>query len=115
MVNVRAKGYLNHIIKHCDKIISKVKDLTREECDGNEDYCDLICFHLLQIGELVKRLLASGSSFALTFPGVPWKSIARTRDKIAHGYETIDSEKVWGIALLDIPVLNEYCVSILGL
>ena len=36
------------------------------------------------------------------FGGVPWKQIKGMRDKIAHGYEVIDLDRVWDTALLDI-------------
>ena len=47
------------------------------------------------------------------FGGVPWKQIKGMRDKIAHGYEVIDLDKVWDTALLDIPILKTYCENIL--
>lgn len=110
MVKDRNKGYLTHILKHCNRVQEKTNILTKKEYDNNEDYCDLICFHLLQIGELVKHL---DESFVSTYNKVPWSQIARTRDKIAHGYESIESEKVWGIANIDIPILKKYCEEIL--
>ena len=111
MVKDRNIGYIVHILKHCNKILDKTNILTKEEYQNNEDYCDLICFHLLQIGELVKHL---DSSFVLAHNQIPWGDIARTRDKIAHGYESIEVEKVWDIATIDVPVLMNYCVMILN-
>ena len=110
MVENRNIGYLTHVLKHCQKVQEKTNKLTKNDYDNNEDYCDLICFHLLQIGELVKHLDAS---FVLTYNQVPWGQIARTRNKIAHGYESIESDKVWEMATLDIPILKKYCEDIL--
>lgn len=111
MVKDRNYGYLTHILKHCNKVIEKTNLLTKEEYDNNEDYCDLICFHILQIGELVKHL---DFSFVSTHDQVPWGDIARMRDKIAHGYESIELDKVWNIGVYDVPTLKKYCESILN-
>ena len=35
------------------------------------------------------------------------------RDKVAHGYDTIDIDKVWETAVYDIKDLIAYCVMIL--
>lgn len=31
------------------------------------------------------------------------------RDKVAHGYDTIKTERVWATAIEDIEPLHEYC------
>ena len=112
MVTIKDQGILENIITHCEKIQLKISTLTKEQYDANEENCDLICFHILQIGELVKHLT---KEFSLTFSEVPWHKIARMRDKVAHGYNSIDSDEVWLIANNDVPVLNQYCKQILAL
>lgn len=39
-------------------------------------------------------------------PGVPWREIAGTRDRIAHGYFDINLDIVWDILSLDLPKLD---------
>ena len=48
------------------------------------------------------------------YGGVPWKHIKGMRDKIGHGYGTLDLDKIWDTALQDIKPLNEYCKEILS-
>ncbi|HZJ04378.1 MAG TPA: HepT-like ribonuclease domain-containing protein [Nocardioidaceae bacterium] len=38
-------------------------------------------------------------------PDLPWKQLARTRDKYAHHYEDIDREVVWNLLVNRLPAL----------
>lgn len=110
MLTVKEKGLLINIVKHCDKIESKMVSLTREEFDKDEDIREIICFNIFQIGELAKNF---SSEFVKNNGEVPWKQIKGMRDRIGHGYGSIDLDVVWDTALLDIPPLNEYCKRLL--
>jgi uncharacterized protein with HEPN domain len=61
-----------------------------------------VLHQLLVIGEAVKRL---SPEFREVHPGVPWKLIAGTRDKLIHFYEGVDLEEVWRMLTSDLPEL----------
>jgi uncharacterized protein with HEPN domain len=44
------------------------------------------------LGEAVKRL---PEEFRQRYPHVPWRLIAGMRDKISHGYDTVDYQTLW--------------------
>ncbi len=111
MLTVKEKGLLINIVKHCEKISAKIATLDRKSFDEDEDIREIICFNIFQIGELAKNF---DQEFINRYGGVPWKHIKGMRDKIGHGYGTIDLDRVWNTALLDIPPLNEYCKKILS-
>ena len=52
-------------------------------------------------------------SFVAKYNKVPWRQIKGMRDKVAHGYGTIDMDRVWNTALKDIDPLLGYCKQIL--
>ena len=110
MLNTKETGLLLAIIKHGEKINEKMDGLTKEEFDQNEDILQIICFNILQIGELAKNF---DSTFINKYNDVPWRQIKGMRDKVAHGYGTIDKERVWKTALNDIKPLLDYCQKIL--
>ena len=85
-------------------------DLTREEFDNNEDILQIICFNIMQIGELAKNF---EPSFTKKYNDAPWKQIKGMRDKVAHGYGSIDKDVVWKTASKDINPLLQYCNQIL--
>ena len=110
MLSVKERGLLESIIAHCDKINDKMKSLTREQFDKDDDVVQIICFNIFQIGELAKNF---DSAFVTKYNGVPWKQIKGMRDKVAHGYDKIDLDRVWFTALEDINPLLEYCQELL--
>jgi len=104
-------GILLYIIKHCNRVIDKVKGIKKEDFFSNEDIKEIVCFNVLQIGELVKSL---PEDLLSKYNEMPWKSIKGMRDWVAHGYGTIDLEKVWNTATEDIMPLKEYCEHIIS-
>ena len=110
MLTIKEQGLLQNIIKHCQKISEKMNWLSREQFDKDDDIVQIICFNILQIGELAKNF---EPSFIATYNAVPWGKIKGMRDRVAHGYGTIDMDRVWNTALLDIRPLLDYCRQIL--
>ena len=110
MSKVREKGLILSIIKHCDRIESKMVSLNRETFDRDEDIREIICFNIFQIGELAKNFVRD---FLDRHKTIPWKQIKGMRDIIGHGYGTIDLDRVWDTAYSNIKSLNEYCKKIL--
>lgn len=111
MLSIREEGLLLAIIKHCEKINEKMNNLTREQFDQDEDVLQIICFNLMQIGELAKNF---EPPFIKTYNNAPWKQIKGMRDRVAHGYGSINKDIVWNTALNDIKPLLDYCKQIIN-
>ena len=62
-----------------------------------------VLHQLLVMGEAVKRLSAS---FREQHNHIPWHLVARNRDRLIHGYDTIDLGLVWDTAVRDVPALR---------
>lgn len=110
MLTVKETGLLLNIIERCKRIEEKSVGLTREMLDQDEDIREIICFNILQIGELSKHL---PNEFCRTYNQVPWNQIKGMRDKVAHGYDTIDQKRIWETIQEDVVPLREYCENIL--
>lgn len=111
MLSKRNLNLLLNISKHCKKINEKMFNLSRDYFDKDEDVMDIICFNILQIGELAKNFDAD---FIEKYNQVPWKQIKGMRDKVAHGYGSIDKDRVWLTAKYDIKPLLDYCLKIIN-
>ena len=111
MLNFKDKGILLSIIKRCNRIESKVNNITQEEFKFNEDVKEVVCFNLFQIGELANAL---SINCIQTYSDIPWKYIVGMRNRIVHGYQSINLEIVWNTANESIPELKSYCKEILG-
>ena len=110
-MNIKNKGRLLQIIKHCNKIEDKISNIEKEEFDDNEDIREIICFNIFQIGELTKGL---SDEFIKEYNKQPWKEIKVMRDRIGHGYDTIDIDIVWNTARTNIKELNKYIKYIIA-
>ena len=110
MLTERDRDILPKIIKYCERVESKMVGLTRQTLESNLDIREIICFNILQIGELAKSL---SEDLLRTYKDIPWKKIKGMRDCVAHGYGTIDLETIWTTITEDIKPLHQYCERIL--
>ena len=111
MLTVKDKGILLQIIKRCNRIIEKVSNISETELSLNDDIKEVVCFNLFQIGELANGLSVE---FIKEYNKIPWKQIIGMRNRIVHGYDTINLGIVWSTAIESIPELKSYCKEILG-
>jgi len=52
MLNVKDTSLLLQINKYCQRIINKTNCITKDNYSKNLDLQEIVCFNLLQIGEL---------------------------------------------------------------
>ncbi|HJB62833.1 MAG TPA: DUF86 domain-containing protein [Candidatus Microbacterium pullistercoris] len=66
---------------------------------------------IIKIGENVARL--TDETIAAN-PQVPWSSIKRMRDRLAHHYEATDYDAVWATISVDLPRVRAAIASLLA-
>ncbi|MCL2296075.1 MAG: DUF86 domain-containing protein [Methanomassiliicoccaceae archaeon] len=103
---------LNAILKYCDKVEEVMKEYGEDAEDflKNTRYQDLCSFYTQQIGEHTKNL---SEEITKKHPEIRWEDMRQTRNDIAHIYEWIDLEMIWGAITEDIPMLKKTCKNIL--
>lgn len=111
MLDVKTKGLLLNIITHCKRIEEKTDNCNNNSFVNDRDINDIVCFNLLQIGELVKGL---DNELITTYNKIPWNKVKGMRDRIVHGYGSIDLNRVWLTAIEDVRPLREYCEKIIS-
>ena len=111
MLEVKDRGILLQIIKRCNRVIEKVSNISVTDFSLNDDIKEVVCFNLFQIGELANGL---SMEFIKEYNKIPWKHIIGMRNRIVHGYDTINLEIVWNTANESIPKLKEYCKDVLN-
>jgi uncharacterized protein with HEPN domain len=62
-----------------------------------------VAMYLIVIGECARAISTGAQSEA---PEVPWPQIIALRNRIAHGYQSIDRPAIWAIATIHIPSLR---------
>ena len=110
--NERNIDVLEHIIKYCDDIFETQAYFGNsfEVFRANSIYRNAVAMCIMQIGELSGHLT---DSFKETYSGVPWRNIKGMRNIVAHEYGDISITTVWEAITEDVPLLHDYCDSIL--
>lgn len=100
----RDEERLQHMLEAAQKAFARTEGLTLEELRSNEDRV-LALVHLLEIlGEAAKAVSAETKE---AHPELPWAEMAATRDRLIHGYFSVDLDIVWQIARHDLPQVIE--------
>ena len=77
-------------------------DLAREAFLKDAKTQSAVIHQFLVMGEAAKRI---SEEFKTRHPQVPWREMARMRDKLVHHYEAVDPKEVWRAIEEDIPAL----------
>jgi uncharacterized protein with HEPN domain len=83
-------------------VIHFVQGMDHEAFQADAKTQSATIHQLLVIGEATKRL---SDNFKEGHPSIPWRDMARMRDKMIHHYEGVDLAEVWRASQTDIPVL----------
>ena len=113
MRNERDRDILERIIKYCDEIKQAIDmfDDTLETLKANVVYKNAVSMCILQIGELTTHF---SKEFLTTASQIPWESIKKMRNIVAHHYGKFSMEILHGTIIESIPELREYCQKLLN-
>jgi uncharacterized protein with HEPN domain len=103
----RLRTYLNEMQQAADEIIVFLGQTTREDFLRDVLKQRAVGMSLLIIGEASVRLAEEYPEFVVDHPEVPWVKIRGMRNRIAHGYLSINLDTVWDTSKSAIPVLLE--------
>lgn len=93
---------LRQLVDRAREIVALTTARSREDLNRDR-ILYLALLQLLQItGEAANRL---SKAFRESQPQVPWAEIIGLRNRLIHGYNTIDSEIIWKVVTVDVPAL----------
>ena len=95
-------AYLADIRQETERIQAFIQGMTAAAFaeDAKTQYA--VRLAIAHIGEAVKQLPAEVTN---TVPDLPWRQIAGMRDRLLHGYNTVDVVIVWRVATVSVPEL----------
>lgn len=102
--------FLQDILEAIDDIEGFVKETEYNEFSVDKKTIYAVTKALEIIGEATKNL---PDSLKKEYSDVPWKFMAGIRDKVVHGYFSIDLPIVWKTAKTDVPSLKPLIEEIL--
>lgn len=102
--------YLADIVEAIGDICSFVDGLDYETFSTDKKTVNAVIRSLEVIGEAVKKI---PEELRKKHPGLPWKEIAGTRDKLIHEYFGVDLQIVWETIQSDLDALEQAVHSLL--
>jgi uncharacterized protein with HEPN domain len=103
--------FVEDILDAMDKAKILVEGFTYEEFETDFRTNFAVVRALEILGEATKRL---PMSLREQYPDIPWRGMAGMRDRIIHGYDTVDLQIVWDVVEQDIPAIRPQIQQILA-
>jgi len=102
---------LAHMLEAARKAVHLLEGRTAAQLKSDEMRA-LAVTHLIEIlGEAAKGVLDETRAKA---PEIPWMKMAATRDRLIHGYFSVDLDIIWQIVSHDLPPVIESLEAVLG-
>ena len=103
--------FVEDILDAMDKAEVLVEGFTYREFEEDFRTNFAVIRALEIIGEATKRLPMTVRE---RYPAIPWTGMAGMRDRIIHGYDTVDLQIVWDVVQQDIPAIKPQIQQILA-
>lgn len=104
--SLRIPDYLSHILEALKRIFEYIQDIDEVNFLKNTFAQDAIVRNLEVLGEASQNLIRYHPDFVAQYPEVPWEKMYWMRNRISHGYFTIDFEIIWQTLEQDLPILQ---------
>lgn len=104
------KELFQHIFDEIAFLENEVKHVTKAEFLSDARSQRAFARSLEIIGEAVKNL---SPALVQRYPEVEWRSIAGMRDKLIHGYFSVNYHLVWDVAENEIPIFRNQLQKIM--
>jgi uncharacterized protein with HEPN domain len=102
----RLIDYLDHMIQAIEQVNEYLRDVTEAQFLSTRLLQDGVVRNLEVMGEVANQVIKKFPAFAAAQSNVPWEAVYYMRNRVIHGYASIDYELVWQVANKDLLALN---------
>jgi uncharacterized protein with HEPN domain len=102
--------YLSDIVDAIDAARSFVAHMDIEQFRADRRTVYATIHALAIVGEAAKRI---PEPVRVRYPAVPWRLMAGTRDRLIHGYDTVDVDVLWKTVMEDLPATRPLIVEVI--
>jgi uncharacterized protein with HEPN domain len=102
--------YLRHMLDEIDYLLGATESFDQRTFAQNETLKRACVRSLEIIGEAIKQI---SDEIRAQYPQVQWRAIAGMRDRLIHGYFSVDYDIVWDVIANKIPELKTQIEEIL--
>ncbi len=95
---------VRHMLDHAREAVEMTEGRSRSDLDADRQL-NLALVRLLEVvGEAAARV---PEDYRQQHPDIPWRDIADLRNRLIHGYDTVNFDILWSIIRKDLPPLIE--------
>jgi uncharacterized protein with HEPN domain len=103
---LRVPDYVGHILQAIARVGSYTRNLDEAGFLQNEMAQDAVIRNIEIIGEAAQNIQKHAPEFARQHADIPWEDMYLMRNRVSHGYFTVDLAVVWRTVQRDIPELG---------
>jgi uncharacterized protein with HEPN domain len=104
---LRVPDFLAHILQAIERINTYTDDLDEVGFLENKMVQDAVIRNIEIIGEAARNIEKHHPDFASKHPDVPWEDMYWMRNRLSHGYFSVDLDVIWNTIQRDIPELEQ--------
>jgi len=102
---LRVPDYLEHMLQALERIARYTAGMDEQAFMSSELVQDAVLRNIEILGEASKHIQRVAPGFAARHADVPWQVMYTMRNRVSHGYDTVDLEIVWKSIQGDLPLL----------
>ena len=103
--------FVHHMLDHAREAVDMTRGRTRADLERDR-MLNLALVRLVEvIGEAASRI---PEEFRSRYPEVPWHLTVGIRNRLIHGYDSVNFDILWTIIQEDLPPLIEQLQRIVG-
>jgi uncharacterized protein with HEPN domain len=95
--------YLEDMLAFCERALDYAGSVDRDGLAADAMRFDATLRNLELIGEAATHV---PDELRVQAPGIPWRRIIATRNRLIHAYLGIDLDTIWSILQDDLPLLR---------
>ncbi len=95
--------YVEYMRTFCERVLAHSQGVEREAFTAEDMHCDATLRNLESLGEAASRV---PDELRARAPGIPWRQVIATRNRLIHAYLGIDFDTVWSIVRDAAPALH---------
>ena len=111
---LRIPDYLEHIVEAIERVQRYTTSMTEQGFLQDEMTQDAVVRNIEVIGEAAKNIQQVDPDVSSKHAEIPWQVMYAMRNRLSHGYDTIDYEIVWNLIQNDLPNLHRLVKVALG-
>jgi uncharacterized protein with HEPN domain len=104
---LRVLDYLSHICEAIERISIYTEDMDEIGFLQNKLVQDAVIRNIEIIGEASRNIELHYAEFAAQHSNIPWEDMYLMRNRVSHGYFSVDLEVVWKTVQRDLPELEQ--------